>query len=193
MHSTQFEEALIYACHVHAAQRRKGTDIPYLSHLLAVTSIVMEMGADEEIAIAALLHDCVEDQGGLRRLKNIEMRFGPRVASIVEGCSDSLNDTSSGEAKLPWLDRKQAYLRHLRGASKDVQIVSLADKLHNARSILRDRLKVDVGELVWGRFNQPRDAVIWYYGTLAASFCELLPGVWAEELASIVDELDTLR
>ena len=192
MLSVRFEDALVYACQVHAAQRRKGTEIPYISHLLAVAATVIEMGGDEDLAIAALLHDCAEDQGGRNRLKDISQRFGNRVASVVEGCSDSLVDTSSGEIKPDWRERKQAYLRHLYATSKDVQIVSLADKLHNARSILRDRLRSEIGEAIWDRFNQPREATLWYYGALAKCFFEVLPGVWAGELAYLVDDLSVI-
>ena len=160
---SRFEEALVLAARLHASQKRKDKDLPYISHLLAVTSLVLEDGGDEDEAIAALLHDAVEDQGGLRTLAEIRRRFGERVAEIVEGCSDSLS-----LPKPPWQDRKLAYLEHLRNASPSVRRVSLADKLHNARTILAD-LEQD-GESVWERFNGGKEGSLWYYRSLLEIF-----------------------
>src|SRR3954471_23657647 len=109
----RFDRALLYATHVHGGQVRKGTSTPYVAHLLAVAATVLEYGGDEDLAIAALLHDSVEDQGGQPRLLDIKERFGERVARIVEGCSDSLVDTAKGEKKAPSRERKEAYIRHL--------------------------------------------------------------------------------
>jgi (p)ppGpp synthase/HD superfamily hydrolase len=135
----RFDRALLYATHVHGGQVRKGTSTPYVAHLLAVAATVLEYGGDEDLAIAALLHDSVEDQGGTARLDDVRNRFGNRVALVVEACSDSLADTAKGERKADWQDRKKAYLSHLLKANEDILRVSLADKVHNARAILRDR------------------------------------------------------
>jgi GTP pyrophosphokinase len=151
----RFDRALLYATHVHGGQVRKGTSIPYVAHLLAVAATVLEYGGDEELAVAALLHDCVEDQGGSGRLEDIRNRFGERVAKIVEACSDSLANTATGERKAHWQERKEAYIAHMQKVDDDILRVSLADKVHNARSILRDLRKPDVGERIWSRFSQP--------------------------------------
>src|SRR5438270_1390084 len=131
----RFDRALLYATHVHGGQVRKGTTTPYVAHLLAVSATVLEYGGDEDLAIAALLHDSVEDQGGKARLEDIRNRFGNRVAHVVAACSDSLADTAKGERKAHWRERKKAYIAHLREADKDILRVSLADKVHNARAI----------------------------------------------------------
>jgi (p)ppGpp synthase/HD superfamily hydrolase len=132
----RFDRALLYVTHVHGGQVRKGTSIPYVAHLLAVAATVLEYGGDEDLAIAALLHDSAEDQGGKARLDDVRNRFGEGVARIVEACSNSLADTGKGERKAHWQERKEAYLAHLRTADEDILWVSLADKVHNARSIL---------------------------------------------------------
>jgi (p)ppGpp synthase/HD superfamily hydrolase len=157
--------------------------------LLAVAATVLEYGGDEELAIAALLHDSVEDQGGKARLEDVRNRFGCRVARIVEACSDSLADIAKGEPKEDWRKRKEAYLAHLDSADEDVLRVSLADKVHNARAILRDLRKFDVGEAVWSRFSQPRGETLWYYGALACKFRGRWPGQLANELHEIVEVL----
>src|SRR5277367_2756824 len=131
--SRRFERALVYAARLHAEQFRKGTIRPYVGHLLAVTSIVIQFGGDEDMAIAALLHDAVEDQGGLHRLREIKKKFGKRVARIVDGCTDAYV-----EPKPPWLERKRGYLKKVAAEPADVQLVSTADKLANARDILQD-------------------------------------------------------
>jgi (p)ppGpp synthase/HD superfamily hydrolase len=186
----RFDRALLYATHVHGGQVRKGTSIPYVSHLLAVSATVLEYGGDEELAIAGLLHDSVEDQGGKARLEDVRNRFGDRVARVVKACSDSLADTAKGEQKADWQKRKKAYLAHLKQAEEDVLRVSLADKVHNARAILRDLRKPDVGEGIWSRFSQPREKTLWYYRKLAAVFCKRLPGQLADELHEIVEALE---
>ena len=159
----RFDRALLYATLVHGGQVRKGTSTPYVAHLLAVAATVLEYGGDEDLAIAALLHDTVEDQGGTARLEDVRNRFGDRVARIVEACSDSLADTGKGEHKAPWDERKANYLTHLRVADEDVLRVSLADKVHNARAILRDLRNPDVGESVWNRFSQPKTKTLQHY------------------------------
>lgn len=178
----RFGEALAYANELHAEQRRKSTDLPYISHLLAVCSLVIEDGGSEDEAIAALLHDGPEDQGGAETLAKIDRRFGPEVAAIVEGCSDTLE-----EPKPPWRPRKQAYLAHLREAPPSVLRVSLADKLHNARSILADHRAI--GDEVFERFNGRKEGTLWYYGELGRAFIELKPGPMADELQRTVTKL----
>src|SRR5262245_14906389 len=187
----RFDRALLYATHVHGGQVRKGTSTPYVAHLLAVTATVLEYGGDEDLAIAALLHDCVEDQGGKPRLEDVRNRFGDGVARIVKACSDSLADTGKGERKAHWRERKEAYLAHLRTADEDILWVSLADKVHNARTILRDLGKPDIGEKVWARFSVDKEQTLWYYHSLADTFCERLPGQLSNELHEIVEVLAT--
>lgn len=186
----RFDRALLYATHVHGGQVRKGTSTPYVAHLLAVAATVLEYGGDEELAIAALLHDSGEDQGGNARLDDVYNRFGERVARIVTACSDSLADTGAGERKAHWQDRKDAYLKHLQSADEDILRVSLADKVHNARAILRDLRKPEVGEKIWSRFSQPKEQTLWYYRSLADTFCDMLPGQLANELSEIVEVLE---
>jgi (p)ppGpp synthase/HD superfamily hydrolase len=181
----RFTRALERAFELHAGQTRKGSGVPYFGHLLGVTSIVIETGSSEDEAIAALLHDAAEDQGGRETLARIGSEFGDSVAEIVESCSDSLCDP-----KPPWRERKRAYLEHLEEAGESALKVSLADKLHNARTIVVDYR--DVGEALWERFNADRDQVLEYYRALAAIFSRLTPGALATELAVTVGELDAL-
>ena len=152
----RFQDALEFAAATHRTQTRKGSGIPYIGHLLGVCSLVIEEGGDEDEAIAALLHDAAEDRGGRKMLDEIDERFGENVASIVEACSDTLD-----WPKPPWKERKQTYAEHLAGQPESVLRVSLADKLFNARSILRDYLVV--GDDVWGRFQTGRAGQLWYY------------------------------
>jgi (p)ppGpp synthase/HD superfamily hydrolase len=186
----RFDRALLYATHVHGGQVRKGTSTPYVAHLLAVSATVLEYGGDENLAIAALLHDTVDDQGGKARLDDVRNRFGERVARIVEACSDSLADTAKGERKSHWQERKETYITHLREVDEDILRVSLADKAHNARAILRDLRKPDIGERIWSRFNQRKEQTLWYYRSLADTFCELLPGQLSNELREIIEVLE---
>jgi len=175
----KFEEALRCAIRWHARQARSGTRVPYAAHLLGVASLVLEDGGNVTEAIAALLHDAVEDQGGAPRLAEIHRRFGPRVAAIVWGCTDS--DQSP---KPPWRPRKETYLRHLEHAPQAVLRVSLADKLHNARAILADAHRA--GHAVWERFGASRADVLWYYRALAHCFDRRRPGALASELTRCV-------
>jgi (p)ppGpp synthase/HD superfamily hydrolase len=187
----RFDRALRYATHVHGGQIRKGTSTPYVAHLLAVAATVLEYGGDEDLAIAALLHDSVEDQGGKARLDDIRNRFGEGVARIVKACSDSLADTGKGERKAHWQERKEAYLAHLRTeADEDILWVSLADKVHNARAILRDLRKPDIGEQVWARFSVSTKQTLWYYRSLADMFCLRLSNQLSNELREIVEILE---
>ncbi|MBS0206101.1 MAG: HD domain-containing protein [Planctomycetes bacterium] len=164
--SPRFEQAFVYASIVHSGQVRKGTDIPYLSHLLAVAGLVLEHGGDEDEAIAALLHDAVEDAGGKPRLTDIQQRFGDRVADIVLGCTDA--DTTP---KPPWQARKEAYIAHLANASASAQLVSCCDKLHNCRTIVADLR--NQGNDVWQKFAGKRDGSLWYYQSLLAEYQRL--------------------
>lgn len=171
MLTDRFDRAVLYAIDLHRSQLRKATSIPYVTHLFAVCSLVLEDGGAEDEAIAALLHDGPEDQGGEAVLTEIRTRFGGTVADLVEALSDAM--PAPGEAKAPWRARKEAYLGHLAEAREGVLRISLADKLHNARSILVDR-GTD-GEAVWERFKAGRDEQAWYYGELLAIFERRLP------------------
>ena len=177
-------QGIAFALSIHAEQMRKGTETPYISHLLAVTAIVLEYGGDEEQAIAAMLHDAIEDQGAHQE-PVIAAQFGPRVARIVRGCTDA--DTVP---KPPWRDRKQAYLDHLADAEPEVLLVSAADKLHNARAICSDLTRH--GLVVFDRFKSGRDGTLWYYSTLADRFSVLLPGPLAVKLAGAVSRMGEL-
>jgi (p)ppGpp synthase/HD superfamily hydrolase len=157
--TARFAHAVSYAASVHAAQRRKGTSVPYVAHLLGVSSLVLEAGGDEDLAIAALLHDAAEDHGGESRLVDIESNFGTRVCDVVRECSDSL--LSEGDLKPDWETRKHAHLARLRVASDDTMVVWTADKVHNARALVTDVLVYGVEELA--KFHAPADRIIWYY------------------------------
>ncbi len=174
----RFHQALSYASQLHKEQTRKGTEVPYISHLMAVAGLVLEHGADEDVAIAALLHDALEDQGGGDTRTDIRQRFGERVLSIVEGCTEKQADP-----KPPWRDRKENYIAHLSAADHGVVLVSLADKLHNARAIWTDYKLV--GESIWDRFNGGREGSLWYYRALADGFARMNSAPKA-----LVDELD---
>jgi hypothetical protein len=187
----RFREALAYAAEVHEDQVRKGTEIPYVAHLLAVAALVIEDGAragapSEDEAIAALLHDAAEDRGGAARLADIEARFGPRVAEIVAACSDAVGEEAE---KPPWRPRKEAHLRHLEDADAGVWRVALADKVHNLRAIVADY--AELGDALWARFNPDADPA-WYYGALAGLAADRAPGPLADELAGALAELEAL-
>ena len=168
----KFDRALLYASHVHGGQTRKQTEIPYLAHLLAVSATILEYGGSEDMAIAGLLHDAAEDQGGEPRLLDNRSRFGDRVADIVRACSDS---TSHGGPKADWSTRKRRYIDHLRTVDDDTLLVSLADKIHNARSILRDARNPEIGDKVWDRFSKPKEMTIGHYKELAEVFLARWP------------------
>ena len=187
----RFDRALLYATHVHGGQVRKQTSIPYVAHLLAVAATVIEYGGSEDMAIAGLLHDAVEDQGGETRLGDIRNRFGDRVADIVRSCSDSVVDSSAGQQKEDYHIRKTRYIEHLSTVDQETLLVSLSDKIHNARSILRDLRKPEVGAKVWERFNKPKSDTLWYYRGLADAFQKFLPGQLASELDEIVLVLES--
>ena len=161
----RFIDALEFAAEKHRRQNRKGTTVPYVSHLLSVAGLILESGGDEDLAIAGLLHDAVEDAKGMtgeQMSDLIRSEFGDRVADIVEGCSDA--KSSPGGNKPPWKSRKEAYIKHLRSASDDVLRVSIADKVHNARSIATDQDRF--GALVWTRFTSTSEESRWYYTSL---------------------------
>lgn len=165
MLTQRFAQGLDLAVRAHDGQLRKGTAIPYIAHPMAVASIALEYGADEDQAIAALLHDAVED-GGAEFEQEIRERFGARVADLVMGCTDGIPDATG--QKPPWKQRKEKYLTHLEMATSDVLLVSGSDKLHNARAILADLHTV--GEFVFDRFTASKEETLWYYTTLSEIF-----------------------
>lgn len=185
MTTDRFEAALLLAHQIHREQRRKGTGIPYIAHVLGVAAIAMEYGATEDEAIGALLHDAAEDGGGEATLAEIRARFGDVVADIVLGCSDSL--VEDPEDKLPWRERKENYLAHLETASPSVCLVSAADKLHNVRAIARDYR--EHGEEIWERFQGRRDGTLWYYDTVADALVRRYRAQLTRDLQDAVDEL----
>ncbi len=172
----------MYASQLHATQFRKGTTRPYVAHLLGVTSIVLSNGGNEDDAIAALLHDAVEDQGGKPVLRQIRRVFGARVAAIVEGCTDA--DTIP---KPPWRERKEKYIRHLRKANASVKLISAADKLYNAQETLTDARIL--GDAVWNRFHATREETLWYYGEVLKILKRKGPRALAAELERVVEDL----
>jgi (p)ppGpp synthase/HD superfamily hydrolase len=181
----RFEKALVFATRKHAGQHRKGTAVPYVVHLLGVAGIVLESGGDEDLAIAALLHDVVEDCGGAPMLKEIRRRFGKRVAHVVDGCTDTDLDP-----KPAWRDRKENYLKHLRTADTDTRLVSAADKLHNVRSIIVAYR--EIGDRVWERFHGKRDGTPWYYRALLNEFKRKKSTPLIRELERAVIELESV-
>lgn len=190
----RFTQAIEYAREIHTGHR-KGTEVPYMAHLLGVVSLVMgEAGhvpfaVTEDIVIAALLHDTVEDEGGLPRLRDIEAKFGKEVAKIVEGCTDSFEVDPS--KKQDWETRKTTYIKRLRDdrdESEGTLLVSVADKLYNARSILEDYRQI--GAEVWKRFKRGRKEQLWYFDQLIGVCDERCPKWWiVEELKRVVAEL----
>jgi (p)ppGpp synthase/HD superfamily hydrolase len=175
--SSKFEHALIYATQAHCDQMRKATGIPYIAHILGVTAIALEYGANETEAIGALLHDTVEDCGGPERLRDVREQFGHEIARIVDGCTDT--DESP---KPPWLERKQAYLKHLEHSDASTRLVSASDKLHNARAILADLRRN--GPEVFERFKGKKEGTLWYYRALVSAFRQ------HGDHADLIDELD---
>lgn len=184
--SSRFEEALSYAAGLHRDQVRRGTPIPYVSHLLSVAALVLEDGGDEAQAIAALLHDAVEDQGGAPRLAEIRLRFGDQVASIVEACTDS-DETP----KPPYRRRKQLFLDELPGQPPDVLRVALADKLHNARGLLRG-LRAEGSAELWTHFKARPEEKLWYLRAALKVFKAKLDSPMVGEFERVVGALETL-
>lgn len=180
----RLQRAFRYAAKWHEGQTRKSTAVPYLSHLMAVAALVLEAGGDEEMAIAALLHDVVEDCGGRPRLREIRRQFGPRVAGIVERCTDTFV-----QPKPDWVERKRGYLEELKHADDDTRLVSASDKLHNVRTILSDYR--NDGESIWVRFNGRREGTLWYYRALSDEYARK-PSRITRELEIAVRELERL-
>jgi len=185
MLSPRFEQALAFAAELHRQQVRKGTGVPYMAHLLGVASLALEHGATEDEAIAAVLHDAVEDQGGAATQEAIRQRFGPAVADIVAGCTDT-----DQTPKPPWRARKEAYIAHLASASPSVRLVSLCDKVHNARTILADYRTI--GEELWTRFTGGKKGTLWYYRALVEAFRAHGATPLVAELDRIVREVERL-
>ena len=181
----RFLRAFQFAAEKHSGQTRKASTVPYIAHLMGVASLVLEAGCEEDLAIAALLHDVVEDCGGAPMLKEVRRRFGSRVAKVVDGCTDA--DTYP---KPPWRERKEKYIRHLKKADADTRLVSAADKLNNVRSILSDYRAL--GESIWSRFNGGREGTLWYYRTLLDEFLRRRPNRITRDLELAVKELEFL-
>lgn len=188
--SCKFTEALEFAARAHDGQVKKGTRIPYVSHLLAVCALVLEHGGTEKEAIAALLHDTLEDQPQRVSRAAIRDRFGAEVLRIVEGCSDTPRGYTGGK-KPPWKVRKQGYLRRLRRHGEGVVLVALADKLHNARAIRSDY--DELGDELWGKFNAGRDDQMWYFRALVSAFRKTgAPRRMLKEFEQVVCELGVM-
>jgi (p)ppGpp synthase/HD superfamily hydrolase len=185
--SSKFEEALAYATSMHRDQMRKGSGVPYIAHVLGVSAIALEYGANEIEAIGALLHDVVEDCGGTPRLSEIRDRFGDTVAKIVAGCTDT-----DQTPKPPWRERKENYIAHLASTDSSTLLVSASDKLHNARSILRD-VRRD-GNKAFDRFKGKKDGTLWYYRALIGEFRKHrdINSDLIDELDRVVSEIEVL-
>ena len=191
--TARFTRAIDYARQVHV-NYRKGTSVPYMAHLMGVASLVMgESGyvhfpVTEDMVIGALLHDAVEDEGGLARLRDIEANFGPEVAKIVEGCTDSFEEDSG--KKQEWEPRKISYIDRLRNEPEGTLLVSAADKVYNARAILEDYR--EIGPAIWTRFNRGRNEQLWYFGELSKVYEERGSNHLTEELKRVIGELAQL-
>lgn len=181
----RFLQAFQFAAEKHAGQTRKASEIPYIAHLMGVASLVLEAGGDEDLAIAALLHDVVEDCGGAPMLDEVRRRFGLHVAKIVDGCTDT-----DQYPKPPWRERKEKYVRRLQNEDADTRLVSVADKLNNVRSILSDYRAI--GESVWSRFNGGREGTLWYYRALLEEFLRETPNRITRDFELAVGELESL-
>ncbi|GAB4202669.1 MAG: HD domain-containing protein [Coleofasciculaceae cyanobacterium] len=182
--STRFEAALVYAAQLHANQVRKGSGVPYVSHLLSVAALVLEDGGDEDEAIAALLHDAIEDQGGAKTREEIRQRFGEKVVSIVNGCTE--DETLP---KPPWKERKLNYLEKMRLAPPEVRRVALADKLHNARSIVADWERE--GENVWQKFKGGKHGTLWFYRSFLEIYQQKGSNFLIQELTRLIYRLES--
>ena len=180
-----FTEALVYTTALHHEQNRKVSGSPYVAHLLRVAGIVLEYGATEDEAIAALLHDAIEDQGGATTREEIRCRFGDQVAAMVEGCTDA--DTTP---KPPWRKRKEAHVDELRHASASVRLIVAADKLDNARSLLQEyRIR---GERLWDYFHGRRDGTLWYYRAMVDALRAADTSPLVDEVARTVGEIERI-
>lgn len=181
----RFQRAFAFAAEKHSGQARKASTIPYIAHLMGVASLVLEAEGDEDLVIAALLHDVVEDCGGIPMLKEVRRRFGNQVAKIVDGCTDAYVIP-----KPPWRERKENYISRLKKEPADPCLVSAADKLNNIRSIISDYRAI--GESVWSRFSGGREGTLWYYRTLRDVFLERKPNRITRDYALAVNELELL-
>lgn len=194
MLTSRFDDAFLYAHQLHGSQLRKGARVPFIAHVMAVTALVLEHGGDEDQAVAALLHDTVEDHPREGRTSaEILERFGERVHRIVIAMTDSDPNAADEAAKGPWHERKRSYLRHLAEAPADVLLVAAADKLHNARAVYEDYR--EDGEAIWARFTVGRDDQLWYYKSLAEVFRGAAAGAplrLVDELTRTVGSLETL-
>ena len=186
MQLNKLSPALALAIEAHQNQIRKSTQIPYISHPLAVASIALEFGASEDQAIAALLHDSIED-GGRKYEEVILAQFGQYVHDLVQGCTDGTPDKTGKKA--PWLERKTAYLEHLQIASDEILLVSCSDKLHNARAIVADL--INEGPSVFERFSSTPEQTLWYYRQLANVFTNRKTPP-AKALESAVSQMEAL-
>ena len=184
MLTKKYDEALRFSSELHRTQNRKGTDIPYVSHLMSVSALVLEYGGNEVQAIAGLLHDAVEDQGGLKTLKIIRKKFGSKVAKIVSDCTDA-----EIEPKPPWLERKKSYIKSLKNKPQSSLFVSVCDKTHNASCIVNDHKRV--GKKLWKRFSAKPKQIYWYYDSLGKCFNKNLKGkkVLKQNFSKLVLEL----
>ncbi len=190
LHSERLTNAFSWASDLHAEQSRKGTRVPYLSHLMAVASLAMEYGADEDTVIAALLHDAVEDAGGDHLLQRIRRHFGDRIADIVAECSDSFSADKT--VKAPWIERKRAYVAQLAHKTPEACLVSACDKLHNALAILADEQEARaIGATpVWDRFGKPAEQVVAYYSAVLAGLRDKVPSALERRLEGAVVQLE---
>lgn len=186
--TNRFVEAVKLAVRLHRDQSRKGSDVPYISHLLRVAGLVLEFGADEDTAIAAMLHDAVEDQGGLETAARIRKQFGPRVERFVIGCSDSV--TGADQPKRPWRERKESMMACLEDADPETQLIIACDKLDNLRSTLKEYPKV--GADLWKRFSGGRDGTVWYYRGMINALREAGGCPVLDELEYVFHRLKTM-
>ncbi|MEO1428355.1 MAG: HD domain-containing protein [Cyanobacteria bacterium J06633_8] len=180
--TTKFEQALIYATQLHANQTRKVDKIPYISHLMSVSALILEAGGSEDEAIAGLLHDAIEDQGGKATREQIRDKFGEQIVEIIDGCTES--DITP---KPPWKERKIQYIENIRNGSDSVKLVSLADKLHNARSLLigyRNK-----GDKLWDYFSGSKEDKLWFYRELLVIYQQSYDNFMTVELERILREL----
>lgn len=182
-YSDRLDRAFAFARQLHQDQTRKGSSVPYVSHLLAVAALVSEFGGDEDQVIAALLHDAVEDQGGPPLLDEIRAQFGGRIAQLVEACTDAFE-----QPKPPWKERKLAYLARIPDAPIDVRIIIAADKIHNLRSMIADYDQL--GEKLWERFTASKEETLWYYAAVRDA---LRPGWEHPALIELQRTLSALR
>jgi (p)ppGpp synthase/HD superfamily hydrolase len=183
--TSRFESALVYATQLHSTQIRKGSGVPYISHLLSVAALVLEDGGDEDQAIAALLHDAIEDRGGDKTRQEIKAKFGERVVNIVNGCTDA-----EVTPKPPWKQRKQQYIEKMSNASPEVRRVSMADKLHNLRSILADYHRGERN--IWDKFTGGREGSLWYYRSLIEVNRQTGNSYLTEECDRLIQQLERI-